>query len=95
MKHYIAMVTDPDTRELLGIRRDYKRKSDFYRDLRGNGYHVRFITTEENFDADCAKWHERNDLSKAIHKAIYASDKMLAERKGMSVAEYRAYMKLS
>lgn len=93
MKHYIASVRDKETKELMLIEKDYERKSDFYSDLRGNGYSVRFITTEDKFDEACAKWHEANELSKSIHKAQYASDKKHAENMGMSVAEYRDWLK--
>lgn len=93
---YIASVTmkneETGKKELMLIEREYDRKSDFYNDLRGNGYSVRFITTEEKFDEDCAKWHEANEKSKRIHKAIYESDKMHAERMNMTVAEYRAWL---
>lgn len=93
---YIASVTmkneETGKKELTLIEREYDRKSDFYNDLRCNGFSVRFITTEEKFDEDCEKWHEANEKSKRIHKAIYASDKMHAEKMDMSVAEYRAWL---
>ena len=90
---YIASVRDKETKKLQLIEREYNRKSDFYNDLRNNGYSVRFITTEEKFDEDCEKWHEKNELSKRYHNAIYASDKMHAEKMNMTVAEYRAWCK--
>ena len=93
---YIASVTmkneETGKKELTLIKREYDRKSDFYHDLRANGYSVRFITTEEKFDEDCEKWHEANEKSKKIHNAIYASDKMHAEKMNMTVAEYRAWL---
>lgn len=89
---YIASVRDKETKELMLIEREYSRKSDFYNDLRCNGYSVRFITTEEKFDEDCEKWHEKNERSKRIHKLIYESDKQLAAKKNMSVAEYRTWL---
>lgn len=89
---YIASVRDKETKKLMLIEREYDRKSDFYNDLRNSGYSVRFITTEENFDEDCEKWHERNEQSKRVHKAIYASDKQHATKMNMSVAEYRAWL---
>lgn len=89
---YIASVRDKETKQLMIIEREYARKSDFYSDLKGNGYSVRFITTEEKFDEDCDKWHAKNELSKNIHKAIYAADKAEAERMNMTVAQYRAWL---
>ena len=93
MKKYIASVRDKETKKLQVIEREYNRKSDFYNDLRCNGYSVRFISTEEKFDEDCEKWHAKNELSKYVHKAMYASDKMFAEKMNMTVAEYRAWLK--
>ena len=93
MKKYIASVRDKETKKLQLIEREYDRKSDFYNDLRNNGYSVRFITTEEKFDEDCEKWHEKNELCKRIHKDIYASDKMHAEKMNMTVTQYRAWCK--
>lgn len=92
MKKYIASVRDKETKKLMIIESEYDRKSDFYVDLRNNGYSVRFITTEEKFDEDCEKWHERNETSKRFHKAVYASYKEFAEKMNMSVAEYRAWL---
>lgn len=92
MKKYIASVRDKETRELMIIEREYDRKSDFYNDLRGNGYSVRFIATEETFDEECEKWYEKNERSKRYHNAIYASDKMHATKMNMTVSEYRAWL---
>lgn len=89
---YIASVRDKETKELMIIEREYSRKSDFYNDLRGNGYSVRFITTEEKFEEECEKWHEKNETSKRIHKALYASDEQHASRMNMTVTEYRAWL---
>lgn len=89
---YIASVRNKETKELMIIEREYNRKSDFYNDLRGNNYSVRFIATEETFEEECEKWHEKNETSKRIHKAIYAFDKQHASRMNMTVAEYRALL---
>lgn len=93
MKTFVASVRDKKSREIKIIERDYERKSDFYNDLRGNGYSVRFITTPDKFDEACEKWYEACEMSKAIHKAQYAADKKSAERRGMTVVEYRAEIK--
>lgn len=67
---YIASVRNKKTRELTIITSDYETKKEFEEDLRGNGYSIRFITTEDKFDEDCAKWHAANERSKAYHKAV-------------------------
>lgn len=68
MTKYIASVRDKETKLLSIIESEYDRKSDFYSDLHGNGYSVRFISTEEKFDEDCQKWHERNERRKLISR---------------------------
>lgn len=88
---YIASVTYEGKLEI--IEREYKTKSAFYSDLRGNGYRVRFISTEENFDSDCAKYHEACELNKSIKKEIYKSYKEQAASMNMSVAEFKAWLK--
>ena len=93
MKKYIASVRDAETRHITIIEREYDRKIDFYMDLRNNGYRVRFISTEEKFDEDCTKYHERMETNKMIKNALYADYKAHAERMGMTVAEYRAWLK--
>lgn len=69
MKTYIASVRNKQTKELMTITREYETKKEFEEDLRGNGYSIRFISTPEKFDEDCAKWHAYNDYCKAYHKA--------------------------
>lgn len=91
MKLYVACVTLDGKVEI--IRSEYNRKQDFYSDLRSNGYRVRFISTEENFDADCEKYHERCEKNKLIKKLVYASHKDSANRMHMTVKEYRAWLK--
>lgn len=91
MKKFIASVTYEGQLEL--IEREYKTKKAFYNDLRGNGYSVRFIATEETFDDECEKWHERNERSKRIQKAIYACNKEFAEKMNMTVSQYKAWLK--
>lgn len=47
--------------QLCIIERDYPTKKDFYSDLRGNGYKVKFIASADNYEFDiaCEKYHER------------------------------------
>lgn len=89
-KKYIAVVIFE--KELSTISMEYTTKKDFYHDLRKNGYSVRFISTEENFNKDCEKWHERNETAKNINKRIYESDKKSAERMNMTVKQYRIWL---
>lgn len=95
---YIACVTH-NGKNLETIKREYSSKKAFYSDLRGNGYSVRFISTEEKYDEDCQKWHERNERSKQYHKIEHDCYKEYADKYGISVAHYRraykAYCKAS
>lgn len=88
MKKYIASVRDKETKKLMIIEREYNNKKDFERDLRGNGFSIRFISTPEKFDEDCEKWHEYNECCKRISKLKTETRKELAAKHGMSVREY-------
>lgn len=90
---YIASVRNKKTRELTIITRDYETKKEFEEDLRGNGYSIRFITTEDKFDEDCEKWHQRNERSKDYHNVEYAVYKDDAKRMGMTIPQYKAWLK--
>lgn len=81
MKEYIASVRDKETKQLMIIKREYDRKSDFYTDLRKNGYSVRFITTEEKFDEDCQKWHDKNELCKYVSRERTKHNRRLRAKK--------------
>lgn len=89
---YIASVRDKETRKLMVIEKEYPTKKAFESDLRGNGFSIRFIATEETFDEACEKWHDYNERSKRYHKQVYTSDKKHATRLGMSIAEYRTWL---
>ena len=93
MKMFKALVRNKDTKAYTIIESEYERKSDFYTDLRGNGYRVLFISTPENFDEDSAKYHERCELNKTVKNLQYASDKKIAVALGMTVKEYREHVK--
>ena len=93
MKKFFASVRDAETKHITIIEREYDSKRDFYTDLRNNGYRVRFISTDETFDEDCEKYHERMELNRMAKNAVYASAKAHAERMGMTVVEYRAWLK--
>ena len=90
---YIASVRDKETKEHLILTYEYPTKKAFRSDLLGNGYTIYFITTEENFDEDCEKYHARYERQKRIQQMQRDSDKKHAERMGMSIAAYRAWLK--
>lgn len=91
MKKYVAAVTFEGKRKI--ITSEYNRKSDFYTDLRNNGYRVRFISTPEKFDEDCEKYNEACERNKYVKKLIYASRREQAKRMNMTVKEYEAWLK--
>lgn len=90
MKEYMASVTFDGELEI--IKREYDSKKHFYNDLRGNGYRVRFISTEEKFDEDCEKYHNACEINKSAKRAKYAHDKKFAQRMNMTVKEYRNWL---
>lgn len=93
MKTYIASVRDKETKKIVIIEREYPNAAAFRSDLHGNGYSIRFITTPDKFDEACEKWNNYCEMSNFIKKEIYAADKRQAERMGMTVTEYRAWLK--
>ena len=94
---YIASVRLKGTKIHEIIRAEYPTKKAFEQDLRGNGYSIRFITTEDKFDEACEKWHENNEKVKTIEKIKFEYDKKQADKYGISVTHYRraykAYIK--
>ena len=93
MKTYIASVRDKRTKKIEIIEREYPSAAAFRSDLYSNGYSVRFITTPDKFDEACEKWNDACERSNAVHKCIYACHKKRAEELGMTVAEYRTWLK--
>lgn len=91
MKLYVACVTFEGKIEI--VKSEYNRKQDFYIDLRGNGYKVRFISTEENFDADCEKYHERCEMNRIRNNARYRATAQFAKEMKMTVKEFKAWQK--
>lgn len=94
MKKLIASVVDRETKKLQIIEREcYETKKAFREDLLANGYSVRFIATEETFDEECEKYHERVNRQVRINKMLWESDKKHAAQMNMSVKEYREWLK--
>ena len=90
----IASVVDRETGKLVVIERDtYETKKQFREDLVNNGYSIHFIATEETFDEECYKYHERKEASIRRSKIQWASDKKLADKMGMTVTEFRRWLK--
>lgn len=73
MAKYIASVKWEGKIEI--IERDYPTANEFKKDLRANGYQVRFITTEENFDRDCEEYYWKLTKKRNIARAIRESRK--------------------
>ena len=67
---YMACVRDKITKKLEVLTMDYPSKKDFAADIKANGYSIRFICLPEEFDEACEKWDQRNERSKAYHKAV-------------------------
>lgn len=92
---YIASVRDKETKEVKVIEREYETKKAFREDLLCNGYSVRFIATEETFDEECEKYHNRVQLQISISKAVSKGRTEAAHRCNMTVKEYeRKYLSL-
>lgn len=92
---YIASVRDRQTGKIEIIERDcYKTKKEFKEDLAGNGYTIRFITTEEDFDKACEERYWKLHQRSIVNKLHWESEKKTAEKLGYkSVAEMRRHLK--
>lgn len=66
---YIASVKNKENGNIEIVSMEYNSKVALANDLRTNGYAVRFIATEETFDAECEKYNARLELNKNIYKA--------------------------
>ena len=87
IKDYKAMVK-MDGKTLIVDIQQYTKK-DATEDLRRNGYKVKFVSTEENFDKDLEKYLYRKELNNNISKCKYKSDKEEAKIYKCSVAVLR------
>lgn len=66
MKQYVASVTLNG--ELKIVKMKYSSMKEFARDLRLNGYRVRFIATEGTFDSKCEKYHEQLEKARLVRR---------------------------
>lgn len=93
---YVASVRNKDTNKLEVItREDYSSKKSFEADLKGNGYKIRFISTEDKFDEDCDKYNHKLEVAKAARKAISKTKPkkikvVLKAFTGMTIGEFTA-----
>lgn len=92
MKKFVACVTFEGKLEIIK-RDDYSSKKEFEKDLRCNGYRIRFISTEEKFDEDCEKYNEACERNLCIKKSVYEGRKESARLMGMTMKEYFAWRK--
>lgn len=70
---FIVSARNKETNEI--VVREYEAKSakEAKKDFQDNGYAVRFVTTEENFDADCEAYNakvEKQVSMRAIMKEV-------------------------
>ena len=69
-KMYKAFVKSKETGELTIIESEYTSKKDFARDLRANGYAVKFISTPEKFDEDSENYNRELKRRKNVREAM-------------------------
>jgi len=81
-KMYKAFVKSKETGELTIIESEYTSKKDFARDLRANGYAVKFISTPEKFDEDSENYNWELKRRKNVREAMkqHKASKEQAER---------------
>lgn len=74
-KLLVASVRNTETNEFEVVRGEYANRNDFYKDLRANGYRVRYVSTEENFERDGEKYKKACDKVKSDRKVARAAKK--------------------
>lgn len=89
---YVASVKEKESKRLSIIKSEYETKKEFREDLKNNGYSIRFIATEETFNKECEKYHEKLDRQNMINKLNNKSNNETAKILGMTVAEYKAWL---
>ena len=92
-KKYVAFVRNIETKKFEIIESEYANKTDFYKDLKANGYKVRVITTPEKFDEECEKWERNAAFEKSVRKLNRESDERIAAKMNMTYKEYRKWQK--
>ena len=77
---YIAYVYNKDTKKDEIIKSNYHTKANFAKDLRANGYAVKFISTADKFDADSEKYHSQLETKRLVAKLNRESAKRIMSR---------------
>lgn len=72
---YVASVRNKETKEIEVVRGQYSNRTEFYVWLRANGYTVRYVSTEKNFEIDGKKYRKACDKVKADRKAARKAKK--------------------
>lgn len=68
MTKYLASVKDNG--EIKIMEGEYPSMKEFKKDLRANGYKVRFICLPENFDQACEDYYWKLNKKRHINKAF-------------------------
>ena len=79
-KLLVASVRNTETNEFEIVRGEYANRNEFYAALREQGYRVRYVSTEENFEHDGEKYKKACEKVKADRKAARAAKKMEAKK---------------
>ena len=79
-KLFVASVRNTETNEFEIVRGEYTNRNEFYAALREQGYRVRYVSTEENFEHDGEKYKKACEKVKADRKAARAAKKMEAKK---------------
>ena len=74
-KLLVASVRNTETNEFEVVRGEYANRNEFYAALRKQGYRVRYVSTEENFERDGEKYKKACDKVKSDRKAARAAKK--------------------
>ena len=79
-KLLVASVRNIETNEFEVVRGEYANRNEFYAALREQGYRVRYVSSEENFERDGEKYKKACEKVKADRKAARAAKKMEAKK---------------
>lgn len=79
-KLLVASVRNIEINEFEVVHGEYANRNEFYAALREQGYRVRYVSTEENFERDGEKYKKACDKVKADRKAARAAKKMEAKK---------------
>lgn len=92
LKGYAAWVVDRETKEVTSVIDSAESREEFYESIKGK-YRVRLITKPEKLEEECKQWEIRHARNKKLKNEKYARDKAEATKIGMTVAEYRKWLR--